>query len=180
MPGLSRSRAGTRYSTDVVAAHEVSAQEASAHEAVAQEASLQEALAHEALDQEALAQEALDQEALDHEALDHEALAHEASAAAALDQPALSKTLRPVAASVVTNGARAAFGFGGLVTAAAAAASTTPTPRAPGAVYPEGTAAFSIRAPFTWSGVHVGWSARMYAAAPETTGAANEVPDIHM
>ena len=38
--------------------------------------------------------------------------------------------------------------------------------------------AVSISAPFTWSGVQVGCAARTAAAVPETTGAANEVPDI--
>ena len=35
-------------------------------------------------------------------------------------------------------------------------------------------------APFTWSGVQPGFLASSVAAMPETTGAANEVPDIHM
>ena len=38
----------------------------------------------------------------------------------------------------------------------------------------------SMSAPLTSSGVQSGWWARICAAAPETTGAANEVPDIQM
>ena len=34
-------------------------------------------------------------------------------------------------------------------------------------------------APLTWSGVHVGLAAMIALAMPETTGAANDVPDIH-
>ena len=37
-----------------------------------------------------------------------------------------------------------------------------------------------MMAPFTWSGVQVGFFAKIDAAIPETTGAANDVPDIHM
>ena len=40
--------------------------------------------------------------------------------------------------------------------------------------------AVSMSAPLTWSGVQLGYFARSCAAAPATTGAANEVPDIHM
>jgi len=35
-------------------------------------------------------------------------------------------------------------------------------------------------APLIWSGDHVGFFAMIDAAMPETTGAANDVPDIHM
>jgi hypothetical protein len=55
---------------------------------------------------------------------------------------------------------------------------TAPTPRAFGVAFGGGTAA-SMRAPLTWSGVQLGLTERMCAAAPATTGAANEVPDIH-
>ena len=54
---------------------------------------------------------------------------------------------------------------------------TSPTPSAvPAAV----GFAVSMRAPLTWSGVQPGYLASSCAAAPETTGAANDVPDIHM
>ena len=68
---------------------------------------------------------------------------------------------------------------GGLVSAAAAPASISPTPAERPAAFGTGCAV-SMRAPFTWSGVHSGCRASSSAAAPETIGAANEVPDIHM
>ena len=37
-----------------------------------------------------------------------------------------------------------------------------------------------MSAPLTWSGVHSGWRARIWAAAPATTGAANDVPESSM
>ena len=37
-----------------------------------------------------------------------------------------------------------------------------------------------MSAPLTWSGVHVGCAERIWAAAPATTGAANDVPDSWM
>ena len=45
---------------------------------------------------------------------------------------------------------------------------------------PFGTDAVCMIAPLTWSGVQPGFLASSVAAMPETTGAANEVPDIHM
>ena len=138
----------------------------------------QEADDHEALDQEADDHEALDQEADDHEALDHEALFHDALACAALDQLAESNTM-PLPESLTRNWFSPAFGFGGLETAFAAAPSASPTPSefvlsAPACF------AVSMSAPLTWSGPQPEWRARSCAAIPETTGAANDVPDIHM
>ena len=40
--------------------------------------------------------------------------------------------------------------------------------------------AFSISAPFTWSGAEPGFRASICAAAPATIGAENDVPLIHM
>src|SRR5207253_552473 len=102
--------------------------------------------------------------------------AHDGSFCAVDAQVAVSKTgTGPPAGSGTRKRSIAAFGFGGSATSAAAAASTSPEPDAsevPSAV----CAALSMSAPFTWSGVHVGCAASTSAAAPETTGAANEVP----
>jgi hypothetical protein len=138
-----------------------------------------EALFQEALLQEALLQEALLQEALFQDALFQDALFQEAFARAALDQLAASKT-RPPFESVTTYALRPAFGLGGVLTAAAAVAWTSPTPRAYVPVPGPGWAAVNMSAPLTSSGVHVGCRARRSAAIPETTGAEKEVPDIHM
>jgi hypothetical protein len=153
------------------AAHEAAFQDAAAqlaldHDADAQLADAQDAFAHDALDQDADAQLALFQEAL----------FHEASAVAVLAQLAASKTLPPEP-SETTKPLRARFGFGGLVTSEAALAFTSPTPSARPA---EVGRALTMRAPLTWSGVQPGCAARMSAAAPETTGAEKDVPDIHM
>jgi hypothetical protein len=126
-----------------------------AHEALAQEAEAHEALAQEALAQEAEAQDALDHEAEAQEALAQEALAQEASLCATLAQLAASNTLPEPPLADTTNLLSAAFGFGGLVTAAALPASTTPTPTDPGAA-PWTGFAVSMSAPLTWSGVHEG------------------------
>jgi hypothetical protein len=94
-------------------------------------------------------------------------------------QLAASNTLPEPPLADTTNSLSAAFGLGGLVTAAALAASTTPTPTEPGAASFAGLAV-SISAPLTWSGVHSGWTARMWAAAAATAGAANDVPESCM
>src|SRR5919201_1230607 len=124
-------------------------------------------------------QEALVQQALVQEADVHEALVQEASAFAALVQLAASKTGSvPPAGSATRKRLSARFGLGGFVSAAALAASTSPTPSDQlGAAV---GFAVSISAPLTWSGVQFGCSASSTAAAPETTGAANEVPDSSM
>ena len=105
-----------------------------AQEAVGRHPSLvwpddQEAELQEALFQEALLQEAEFHEAEFHEALFHEALFHDAFAVAALDQLAASNVRVPLE-SVTTYALSPAFGFGGVVTAAAAVACTSPTPSA--------------------------------------------------
>ena len=152
------------------------AQDAAAHEALFQEAEDQLAFAQEALAHEAAFQEALAQEALDQEAWFHDAWFQEAFAVALFAQLAESKTTPPVP-SEPTNWFRARLGFGGLVTSNAPLALISPTPRPMTAAVER---ALSMSAPLTLSGVHVGFFARIRAAAPETTGAANDVPDIHM
>jgi hypothetical protein len=184
--GLARRRAPGDYEAQAAAAqlaafHEAAAQEAAAHEAFAQLAAFQEAAAQEAFDQEALAQEALfqeafAQEAFAQEALFQEALFHDASVWAVLAQLAASKA-KPPETSGLTNWFRARFGLGGSATCVAAIALTSPTPRA---MPPAVGCALSMRAPLTLSGVQSGWWAMTRAAAPETTGAEKEVPDIHM
>jgi hypothetical protein len=99
-------------------------------------------------------------------------------AEAVLAQLAASKAFPPET-SVVTNLFSAAFGFGALESATAFAMSTTPTPAESGAESPAGRAV-TISAPLTWSGVDVGCAERIWAAAPATTGAANEVPESWM
>jgi hypothetical protein len=95
---------------------------------------------------------------------------------AVLAQLAESKTWPPVP-SGPTKALRPRFGLGGLVTSNAPFALTSPTPSAvPAAV----GRALSMSAPLTLSGVQFGFLARIRAAAPETTGAENDVPDIHM
>jgi hypothetical protein len=181
-----RDKRRKRYAAQEAAAqlaafHEAAAQLAAAQEAAAQEALFQEAAAHEALFQDAAAQDALfqeafAQEAFAQEALFQDALFQEASACAMLAQLA-ALNARPPAPSEDTNWLSARFGLGGLVTCEAALALTSPSPRAiPAAV----GWAVSMRAPLTWSGVQFGWLATTSAAAPETMGAANDVPDIHM
>jgi hypothetical protein len=168
-----------------VFAQEADAQDADAHEAAAQEALAHDALAHEALAHEALAHDAFAHEALAHEALAQEAFAqeadaHDASSCATCAQLAESKTRSPEpAGSETRNAFSARFGFGGSLTAAALSAETKPTPTDPKSA--EGMCvAVSMRAPLTWSGVHVGFLASMYAAIPETSGAANDVPESSM
>jgi hypothetical protein len=154
-------------------------QEADVQLALVHEADVHDALVHEALVHEALVQEADIQLALVHEASVHEALVQDASAFAALVQLAASNTgTEPPVGSATTNLFRARFGFGGFVSAAALAASSSPTPSAIGDA--EVGLAVSMRAPLTWSGVQFGCSASRIAAAPETTGAANDVPESSM
>src|SRR5262249_15075296 len=104
----------------------------------------------------------------------HDALFHEADACAALIQAVQSKP--PVA---VTKASSARFGFGASGRFAARLALTSPTPPA----RPSDRSMFcavSISAPLTWSGVNPGCRARTSAAAPATTGAANDVPESCM
>jgi len=158
------------YSTSVAFAQEAFAQEAFAQEAFAQEAELQEAEL----------QEAELQDALDHDALDHEAEFHEAFELAVAYQALALNSGLPVALFTDTNWFRPAFGFARPEALAAAAPLTTPTPRAPAEAYLAGTETVCMIAPLTWSGVQLGCLAMIAAAIPETTGAANDVPDIHM
>src|SRR6266567_2116744 len=137
------------------------------------EAEFQETSFHETLFQEALFQEALFQEAEFQETLFQEALFQDAFVWAVPIHEALSKVLE------FTNASSARFGFGGAVTFAAASAVNSPTPlEAPTAGLI--IRAVTISAPLTWSGVQSGWRARMSAAAPDTTGAANDVPESCM
>src|SRR6266581_2822338 len=148
-------------------------QETSFHETLFQDALSQEALFQEAEFQETLFQETLFQEAEFHDALSQEALFQDAFARAAPIHAVLSKVLE------FTNASSARFGFGGAVTFAAASAVSSPTPLdAPTAGLI--VRAVTISAPLTWSGVQSGWRARMSAAVPDTTGAANDVPESCM
>src|SRR5262245_59495199 len=137
----------------------------------------QEAASHATFDQLAFDQLAFDQLAFDQLAFDQLAFDQLASVCATSCQAAASKTgSGPPAGSATTNGARAAFAFGGADTSAAASASSSPTPS------DHGTAAGvpcaeTMSAPLTWSGVQPGLIASKSAAAPATTGAANEVPE---
>lgn len=119
------------------------------HEALVHDADVHEALVHEADVHEALVHDAVDQEALVHDADVQEAVDHDASAFAALVQLAASNTgSPPPVESDTRNALRAAFGFGGVVTAAAACARTAPTPTESGAE-PVSGAAETMSAPFT-------------------------------
>ena len=189
MPSSASSLSRIKSSSPAASPSALSAQEAEAHEAEAQEAEAQEAEAHEADAHEAAAQDAEAQEAEAHDAFAQEAEAQEAEAHEAEAQEAslwatfaqlAALNIGPVPSSAgPTNWFRAAFGFGGLVTAAALVASTMPTPREPGAALGVSFAE-SMSAPLTWSGVHSGWRASTCAAAAATTGAANEVPESSM
>ena len=166
------------------------AQLALAQLALAQDAEAQEADAQLASDRALLAQDADAHDADAHDAVVHVAEAHDADAQDAEAQDADAHDASVVAARQAspsnvatpsgpgfTNCASAAFGFGGRTEAAAAAALTSPTPVA---IPPRRCVAVAISAPLTSSGVQVGCSARSLAAMPLTTGAENEVPDIHI
>jgi hypothetical protein len=168
--------AAQEAAAQLAAFQEAAAQEAAAQEALFQEADAQLAFAQEAFAQLAAFQDALAQLALAQEALFQLAWFQEAFAVAAFAQLAESKTWPPVP-SGPTKALRPRFGFGGLVTSNAPFALTSPTPSAmPAAV----GRALSMSAPLTLSGVQLGFFARVRAAAPETTGAEKDVPDIHM
>ena len=108
-----------------------------------------EADAHDELFHDADPQDAVFHDAEPHEAAFQEAVFHDASAFAAFPQLAASNTRpEPPAGSETTYLSSARFGFGGLVTAAALSALTSPTPREFGAAAGGATAA-SINAPFT-------------------------------
>ena len=78
-----------------------------------------------------------------------------------------------------TNASSPRFGFGADVAAIARGIVISPTPAAVAADGEIFRAVF-IRSPLIWSGVHVGCRARTWAASPDTTGAANDVPDSWM
>src|SRR6266545_1468009 len=137
-------------SDQVTSLQDTSDQDTSVHETSLQETSLQETASHAGL------------------------------VAAVSDQVAASKTgLVPPAGSGTTNTFRPRFGFGGRSTSAARAAFNSPTPAEPTGA--SGTKrALSMSAPLIWSGVNVGCRATIWAEAPATIGAANEVPDRRM
>src|SRR5581483_2294356 len=157
-------------------------QEAESQETLFQEALFQEALFQEAEFQETLFQEALFQEAEFQEALFQETEFQETFARTALFQEALSKRteLVPFELVVFRKASSARFGFGGLLAPGPKIGPirTVPTPPAPPRF--DRPVAVSIRAPFTWSGVQFGCWSRIVATAPETTGAANDVPESCM
>src|SRR5437764_6532662 len=80
--------------------------------------------------------------------------------ATTFSQEDASKCDWPVLGSTVTNLARFDCGFGALFMAAAAAAFSSPTPPEWGAALRSADAA-CISAPLTWSGVQLGWRARI-------------------
>src|SRR4051794_31936707 len=155
-------------------------QEALFQETLFQDAEFQETLFQEAEFQETLFQDAEFQEAEFQEALFQETLFHDAFPNAVLFHDAESNATPPVVASVATNWSRPAFGFGGLSTLAALFAVISPTPALPPTAAITTGRVVSIKAPFTWSGVKFGCRARISAATPETTGAANDVPESWM
>src|SRR5439155_21300468 len=119
-----------------------------------------------------VAQAAVDQAASD------QATASQATFDLAADsQAAEAKTFDPSDADL-TNWFSPAFGFGSRAVPPSPRAFgmfSSPTPREPlGA--PVSGVAVSISAPFTWSGVHVGFLSMIMAAAPATIGAENDVP----
>src|SRR3954453_3953938 len=78
-------------------------------------------------------------------------------------------------AGVARNFSRPWFGFGWYADVAARLATISPTPAGAGSRVT--LRAVRISAPFTWSGVQLGCRASICATVPETTGAANDVPD---
>src|SRR5918912_1846492 len=135
-------------------------QEAVPHEEVPHEAVPHEAVPQEAVLQDAVPQEAADQAAVPHEEVPHDAVPQEASRRAVVPQLEASKTrVEPPDGSGTRKRSIAAFGFGGARTSTAFAAFTSPTPSDIGAADGVGRAV-SMSAPFTWSGVHVGCTAR--------------------
>ena len=161
--------------------HEALFQDAEFHDALFQDAEFHDALFQDAEFHDALFHDAEFQDAEFHDAEFHDAEFHEALAIAALFHDALLK-LAPVVVPALpetTNASRPAFGFGGDEALTASEAWIVPTPPASPTPAASG-AAVSMRAPLTWSGVQFGCTARMFAAAPLTIGAANEVPESCM
>src|SRR5713101_4758789 len=97
-------------------------------------------------------------------------------AVAASDQLiALNTGDAPPLGSAPTNRSSPAFGFGVAPETTARVAVISPTPAAFGLT--RTFRAVRISAPLTWSGVQLGWRASICATVPETTGAANDVPE---
>ncbi len=123
--------------------------------------------------QETESQETSLQETESHETESQDTSVHETSVQ-------LTASNTGPSALAITNRLSARFGlaaFFGRVPARAAL--TWPTPQEPGAAC--GTArARAIIVAFTSSGVSAGKRARSWAAMPETTGVANDVPDSSM
>src|SRR3954447_13013922 len=94
---------------------------------------------------------------------------------AALDQLIASSAGSEPPAGVATNLSRPLFGLGVYSELTARLATISPTPAAAGSRMTR--RAVRMRAPFTWSGVQLGCRASICATVPETTGAANDVPD---
>ena len=180
--GISALRGDPSYGAHEAAVQLAAFQLAAAQEAAAQLAAFQEADDQLAWFQDAFAQLAAFQEAFAHEAWFQEAWFHEAwfqeaFAVTAFAQLAESKATPPVP-SAPTYWFRPRFGLGGFVASKAAFAFSSPTPR--DMLAAAVGRAVSISAPLTLSGVQFGFLARISAAAPETIGAENDVPDIHM
>ena len=99
-------------------------------------------------------------------------------AATASFQAAVSKANVPVEGSGLTKASRLSFAFAG----AQAAGGSRPVDLADAGTEARALEVVGglISAPLTRSGVQSGCRARICAAAPATTGAAKEVPDIHM
>src|ERR1700730_3316374 len=183
------SSASAAFSSEVVASAveptagsvALSAQAASAHAASLQATSLQATVpyateAHATSAQAASLQATVDQAASDQATSDQATAFQALSARAAACQAWGSNVRVPPATAALTNLFRPAFGFGGLFRYQRAAAMfTSPTPSEPFAAIGSGVAV-TMSAPFTWSGVQSGCCAISSAAAPATTGAANEVP----
>ena len=182
LPGDRRS-VTSGYSTEaadvhVALVHVALVQVAEVQVALVQVAEVQVASANAELVQEALVQVADVQVALVQVADVHVADVQVASVLTCSFQASASKVGSP-SSLPSTNARRFSFGFGGSVDAAARCGVDLADARRDGVGVGQ-AGALSIRAPFTWSGVQSGWRARSCAAAPATTGAANDVPDIHM
>src|SRR5689334_4269357 len=156
----------------------------SAQETSLQDTSDQETSDQETSDQETSLQETSDQETADQAASDQDTSSQETAsqlreALAASSQETSSKTTPSSSASFTRKASSARFGFGGDETSAAPGAETSPTPPALFRTLRNGSA-FSISAPFTWSGVRFGLTVSSAAAMPETIGAEREVPESVM
>src|ERR671911_367982 len=154
----------SRNSPSAPSSQETSLQETSLQETSVQETSLQETASQEASLQETSLQETASQETSLHETSVHET----ASNAGPL----------PSAAGF-TNAVSALFGFADPSNRADFVPLIWPTPH--DIASPFGTErARRMTLPLTWSGVSDGLRARIWAAMPEITGVANDVPESSM